>query len=136
MVFCVSCGKKLAGRYCNQCGKDSQSTADAQSQVPVLTTVMIPRPGKQGTGRELMEGIFFYQQTHEGELQQEKTQAAIKKVFEDAGITPFKEGHWKQYMESSFLAKGSLDASHILLLIRCTNYSRKMPSEAVHISLS
>ena len=37
MVFCVSCGKKLAGRYCGQCGGDSQSTADAQSEVPVLT---------------------------------------------------------------------------------------------------
>ena len=37
MVFCVSCGNKLAGRYCCQCGGDSQSTADAQSQVPVLT---------------------------------------------------------------------------------------------------
>ena len=30
MVFCVSCGHKLAGRYCGQCGGDSQSTADAQ----------------------------------------------------------------------------------------------------------
>ena len=37
MVFCVSCGHKLAGRYCGQCGGDSQSTADAQSEVPVLT---------------------------------------------------------------------------------------------------
>ena len=37
MVFCVSCGNKLAGRYCGQCGGDSQSTADAQSEVPVLT---------------------------------------------------------------------------------------------------
>ena len=36
-VFCVSCGHKLAGRYCGQCGGDSQSTADAQSEVPVLT---------------------------------------------------------------------------------------------------
>ena len=36
MVFCVSCGHKLAGRYCGQCGGDSQSTADAQSEVPVL----------------------------------------------------------------------------------------------------
>ena len=52
MVFCVSCGNKLAGRYCRQCGaEDSQWTAHAQSQVPVLTTVMIPKPGKQGTGR-------------------------------------------------------------------------------------
>ena len=50
-LFYVSCGKKLAGRYCSQCGEDSQSTADAQSQVPVLTTVMIPGPGKQGKGR-------------------------------------------------------------------------------------
>ena len=37
MVFCVSCGHKLAGRYCGQCGGDSQSTADAQAEVPVLT---------------------------------------------------------------------------------------------------
>ena len=37
MVFCVSCGHKLAGRYCGQCRGDSQSTADAQSEVPVLT---------------------------------------------------------------------------------------------------
>ena len=37
MVFCVSCGNKLAGRYCGQCGGDSQSTAHAQSEVPVLT---------------------------------------------------------------------------------------------------
>ena len=37
MVFCVSCGHKLVGRYCGQCGGDSQSTADAQSEVPVLT---------------------------------------------------------------------------------------------------
>ena len=36
MVFCVSCGHKLVGRYCGQCGGDSQSTADAQSEVPVL----------------------------------------------------------------------------------------------------
>ena len=50
MVFCISCGNKLAGRYCGQCGGDSQSTADAQSQVPVLTTVMIPGPDKQGKG--------------------------------------------------------------------------------------
>jgi hypothetical protein len=28
MVFCVSCGNKLAGRYCGQCGGDSQSTAE------------------------------------------------------------------------------------------------------------
>jgi hypothetical protein len=50
MVFCVSCGNKLAGRYCRQCGaEDSQSTADAQ--VPVLT---IPAEGaakKQGQGK-------------------------------------------------------------------------------------
>ena len=37
MVFCVSCGHTLDGRYCGQCGGDSQSTADAQSEVPVLT---------------------------------------------------------------------------------------------------
>ena len=38
MVFCVSCGNQLLGHYCHQCGsEDSQSTADAQSQVPVLT---------------------------------------------------------------------------------------------------
>ena len=62
-----------------------------------------------------MEGIFFYQQTHQGELQEKKTQdAAIKKAFEDAGITQFKEGQWKQYVESSFLAKGSPAASHVL----------------------
>jgi hypothetical protein len=61
-----------------------------------------------------MEGIFFYQQTHEGELQQKKTQDAIKKAFQDAGITPFKDRKWKQYVESSFLAKGSPDANHIL----------------------
>ena len=62
----------------------------------------------------LMEGIFFYQQTHEGELQQQKTQDAIKKAFQDAGITPFKDGQWKQYVETSFLAKGSPAASHVL----------------------
>jgi uncharacterized OB-fold protein len=52
VVFCVSCGKKLAGpgRYCSQCGEDSQSTADAQSQVPVLTTVMIPSKGSAAGG--------------------------------------------------------------------------------------
>jgi hypothetical protein len=61
-----------------------------------------------------MEGIFFYQQTHEGELQQQKTQDAIKKAFQDAGITPFKDGQWKQYVEASFLAKGSPAASHVL----------------------
>ena len=52
MVFCVSCGNKLAGRYCRQCGaEDSQSTADAQFQVPVLT---IPAEGaakKHGKGK-------------------------------------------------------------------------------------
>jgi hypothetical protein len=55
---CVSCGKKLAGRryYCGQFGEDSQSTADALSQVPVLTTVMIQVPGpakkhSKGKGR-------------------------------------------------------------------------------------
>ena len=37
MVFCVSCGNKLAGLYCGQCGGDSQLTTDAQSEVPVLT---------------------------------------------------------------------------------------------------
>jgi hypothetical protein len=54
MVFCVSCGNKLAGRYCRQCGaEDSQSTANAQSQVPVLT-VTIPAEGaakKHGKGK-------------------------------------------------------------------------------------
>ena len=55
MVFCVSCGHKLAGRYCGQCGGDSH-----------------------------------------------------------AGITPFKDGQWKQYVETSFLAKGSPAASHML----------------------
>ena len=62
-----------------------------------------------------MEDIFFYQQTHsEGELQQKKTQDAIKKAFVDAGITPFEDGQWKQYVEPSFLPKGSSAASHIL----------------------
>ena len=42
MVFCVSCGHKLVGRYCGQCGGDSQSTADAQSEVPVFNSVTIP----------------------------------------------------------------------------------------------
>ena len=38
MVFCVGCGNQLLGRYCRQCGaEDSQWTAHAQSQVPVLT---------------------------------------------------------------------------------------------------
>ena len=38
MVFCVSCGNQLLGHYCRQCGaEDSQWTAHAQSQVPVLT---------------------------------------------------------------------------------------------------
>ena len=62
----------------------------------------------------LMQGIFFYQQTHEGELQEKKTKDAITKAFVDAGITPFQEGVWKKYVESSFLSKGSPAASHIL----------------------
>ena len=44
----------------------------------------------------LMQGIFFYQQTHEGELQEKKTKDAITKAFVDAGITPFQEGAWKK----------------------------------------
>ena len=55
MVFCVSCGKKLAGRYCSQCGEDSQSTADAQSQVSVLTTVMIPSKGSAAGGSSVAQ---------------------------------------------------------------------------------
>ena len=180
MVFCVSCGHKLAGRYCGQCGGDSQSTADAQAEVPVLT---VPAGGakklltrkdrfsktsqRQKVARDaskrkkqdeimgaalltkqtppplepwrppnptLMEGIFFYQQTHEGELQQKKTQDDIKKAFEDAGITPFKEGQWKQYVESSFLPKGSPAASHVLHEVHKPQHNLKMPS--VHIALN
>jgi hypothetical protein len=38
MVFCVSCGNQLLGPYCHHSGVEySQSTSDAQSQVPVLT---------------------------------------------------------------------------------------------------
>ena len=62
----------------------------------------------------LLEGIFFYQQTHQGELQEKMTKDAIKKAFEDAGITSFKVGEWKRYAEFSFLAKVSPAASHIL----------------------
>jgi hypothetical protein len=80
----------------------------------------------------LMEGIFFYQQTHEGELQQKKTQDAIKKAFEDAGITPFKDGQWKQYVESSFLPRVHLPRATSCM--RCISCSTKMPS--VHISLT
>jgi hypothetical protein len=31
MVFCVGCGAKLTSRYCAQCGKDLQATADVLS---------------------------------------------------------------------------------------------------------
>ena len=29
MVVCVSCGNKLMGRYCDQCGEDSESQSPA-----------------------------------------------------------------------------------------------------------
>jgi hypothetical protein len=51
-------------------------------------------------------------QTHKGELQEQTTEDAIKKAFQDAGITPFKDGEWKKYVESSFLAQPA--AWHIL----------------------
>ena len=92
----------------------------ANNPLPPLTAWCPPNP-------TLLEGIFFYQQTHEGELQQKKTQDAIKKAFEDAGITPFTEGQWKNYVESSFkfLAKGSPDASHILHEVRKLRLQQK-----------
>ena len=35
-----------------------------------------------------MQGSFFYQRTHKGELQQQKSKDTITKAFIDAGITP------------------------------------------------
>ena len=61
-----------------------------------------------------MEGIFFYLQTHKTELQEQRTKDAIKKSFQDAGITPFKDGEWKKYVETSFQTQGTPAASHIL----------------------
>ena len=62
----------------------------------------------------IAEGIFFYHQTHNEELQQEKTQEAITRAFVDAGITPFRDGKWKLYVPESFMNKGAPDACHIL----------------------
>ena len=50
------------------------------------------------------------------------------RTMEDAGITPFKDGQWKQYVETSFLPKGSLHLPRATSCMRCISYSRKMPS--------
>ena len=65
----------------------------------------------RGAGKE---GIFFYYQTHNEELQREKTQIAIRKAFVAAGITPFQDGKWKLYVQSSFMTKGAPAACDIL----------------------
>ena len=84
MVFCVGCGNQLLGRYCRQCGAEDS------------------------------QWTFFYLQTHKTELQEQRTKDAIKKSFQDAGITPFKDGEWKKYVETSFQTQGAPAASHIL----------------------
>ena len=84
MVFCVGCGNQLLGRYCRQCGAEDS------------------------------QWTFFYLQTHKTELQEQTTKDAIKKSFQDTGITPFKDGEWKKYVETSFQTQGTPAASHIL----------------------
>ena len=46
--------------------------------------------------------------------QEQTTKDAIKKSFQDTGITPFKDGEWKKYVETSFQTQGAPAASHIL----------------------
>ena len=41
-------------------------------------------------------------------------QCGAEDSFQDAGITPFKDGEWKKYVETSFQTQGTPAASHIL----------------------
>ena len=61
---------------------------------PTLTPWLPPKP-------TLMQGIFFYQQTHMEELQLEKTKNAIRQVFIDTGITPFQDGRRRRRRRQS-----------------------------------
>ena len=75
---------------------------------PTLTPWRPPKP-------TLMQGIFFYQQTHMEELQLEKTKNAIRQVFIDTGITPFQDGRWKQFRREQFTNyRRSSDANQVL----------------------
>jgi hypothetical protein len=76
----------------------------------------------------ISQGIFFYHQTHNEELVDARTQAAIRKAFVDAGITPMKPGVWKKYVQSSFM---SLRLQHARSYIRCASCKTQGPSAPI-----
>ena len=87
MVFCVGCGNQLLGRYCRQCGaEDSQWTAHAQSQVPVLKQSKSRKGGKSAASAALKSNgsaAGVVEPVHKPELE------LSQEYFPDASLSTF-----------------------------------------------
>ena len=99
----------LAGNNMEAAGRQATPSVAASKSCGGAQNFPSCTPAANDSQGDLLTAVV-----HNEELVDARTQAAIRKAFVDAGITPMKPGVWKKHVQPFFMSQGSPAACQIL----------------------